>query len=170
MKKVLTSLMAAVLFAGYAYGVSTVESYSTVELVEEINEALANPTVTTLTISGSSNGVLVVSSTGAVSSDQSAITNVLTAGMVLPAVDGSAITNMSAALLAVDGSAVTNLSAGNIALGGVFLALDGSALTNFTATVTLETGTGYDSTGVAITNSAGNTMLIVTNATVAINP
>jgi len=53
MKKVLTSLMTAVMFAGYAYGVSTVSSWSTVKLVEEINEALASPSVTSLTVEDS---------------------------------------------------------------------------------------------------------------------
>ena len=50
MKKVLTSLMAAVLFAGYAHGASTVASYSTVQLVAEINEALADPEAESLTV------------------------------------------------------------------------------------------------------------------------
>jgi len=83
------------------------------------------------------------------------ITNVIGAGSVLPAVDYSGATNGSAASLAA---------------GGVFLAIDASALTNITATVSLQTGTGYDATGAAITNAAGDTMAIVTNATVAINP
>jgi len=77
MKKVLTSLMAAVLFAGYAYGASTVESYSAVQLVEEINEALADPTSDTLTVTGKSTlgGELEINGAAGVTLDINAVTN-----------------------------------------------------------------------------------------------
>jgi len=52
MKKFLISLMSALMFVGITYGASTVESYSTVKLVEEINEALANPEVDSITCLG----------------------------------------------------------------------------------------------------------------------
>lgn len=70
----------------------------------------------------------------------------LQAGTVMPAVDGSAITNLPAATSmdaanliagsvasAIDGGAITNLGAANLAAGGVLPALDGGALTNVTA-------------------------------------
>jgi hypothetical protein len=124
---------------------------------------------------------------GASSISSDVITNVLTAGMVLPAVDGSAITNMSAAqlaagtvLLAVSGLAVTNISAANlkagtvasaisgasitnigaanIAAGGTFGAINGSALTALTAANITTTGTKY--TGkVTIVSTISTTVL-----------
>lgn len=67
------------------------------------------------------------------------VTNVLASGMVLPAVDGSAVTNIDAAALAkgsvataIDGGAVTNLDAANLAAGSVASAIDGAAITNLT--------------------------------------
>jgi hypothetical protein len=39
-----------------------------------------------------------------------------------------------------------------------------------TATMTLYTGTAYDSTGAPLTNAAGDTIVFVTNATCAITP
>ncbi len=70
----------------------------------------------------------------------------LQAGTVMPAVDGSAITNLPAATSldaanlvpgsvasAIDGNAITNLNAANLAAGGVLSALDGSALTNLSS-------------------------------------
>jgi len=95
---------------------------------ESGNLVVPNITVGAITASGLINGVTI---------NTTMITNVITAGQVLPAVDGSAITNMSAAqlaaatvLLAVDGSAVTNIGAANIAAAGVLSAVDGSAVTN----------------------------------------
>lgn len=64
MKKVLTSLMVTLLFAGYAYGTSTVSSWSTVQLVTEINAALADPVVDSLTASMvGTNDVIIITQT-----------------------------------------------------------------------------------------------------------
>lgn len=84
--------------------------------------------------------------------DGSGITNMsaaqLAAGTVLLAVDGSAITNISAAQLragttlgAVDGGSITNLSAAQLRAGTVLLAVDGSAITNLTAANLTTAGT-----------------------------
>ena len=87
-------------------------------------------TMPALTVTGAA-------SLNGVTFNSSMITNTIASGQVLPAVDGSAITNMSAAqlaaatvLLAVDGSAVTNIGAANIAAASVLSAVDGSAVTN----------------------------------------
>ena len=48
MKKIVISLVAGLALAGIACGQSTVGSFSTVALVDEINEALANSTATNL--------------------------------------------------------------------------------------------------------------------------
>jgi hypothetical protein len=53
--------------------------------------------------------------------------------------------------------------------GKVTNSLNGAALTGITATVTMQTTTGYDVTGAAITNALGETVAIVTNVTVSIN-
>jgi len=87
-------------------------------------------------------GITNIVSDGIVSLDAAK----LQAGTVMPAVDGSAITNLPAATSmdaanlivgstasAIDGNAITNLNASNLAAGGVLPALDGSALTNVTA-------------------------------------
>ena len=54
MKKIFMSLMAAMMFVGLTHGASSVSSWSTVQLVAEINEALANPVSSSLTVNGGS--------------------------------------------------------------------------------------------------------------------
>ena len=92
-----------------------------------------------MTVAGAINGVTLNTST---------VTNVLAAGSVLPAVDGSAVTNIvnagivsvSAAKLtagtvatAIDGLAVTNLDLSKLASGKTAAAFNGSAVTSLTA-------------------------------------
>lgn len=72
------------------------------------------------------------------------ITNVLADGMVLPAVDGGAVTGINATAVSTPQAPPTVTP---------------------TITVTLFTGTGYDATGAEITNAAGDVMAIVTNVT-----
>ncbi len=69
--------------------------------------------------------------------DSNIVTNVFAEGMVLPAVDGNAVTNLNAANLAagsvlpaVDGNAVTNLDAANLTAGSVLPAVSGASVTN----------------------------------------
>lgn len=61
-------------------------------------------------------------------------------GVTVDGVDISAVLGTGGTLPAVNGAALTNLSAANITAGGTLPALDGSALTNLTAT-NLSSGT-----------------------------
>jgi len=69
-----------------------------------------------------------------------------------------------------NGSSLTNVPATALRAGTVLPAVSGASITGITHSVTLATGTGYDSTGAAITNAAGDVMAIVTNVTIVINP
>jgi len=53
---------------------------------------------------------------------------------------------------------------------GAVTAAGANSLITPTATVTYDTTTWYDSTGAAITNSAGDSVLVITNVMVAISP
>lgn len=69
-----------------------------------------------------------------------------------------------------NGSNLTNVPATALRAGTVLPAVSGASITGIAHTVTLATGTGYDSTGAAITNATGDVMAIVTNVTIVINP
>lgn len=69
-----------------------------------------------------------------------------------------------------NGSNLTNVPATALRAGTVLPAVSGASITGIAHTVTLATGTGYDSTGAAITNATGDVMAIVTNVTIIINP
>lgn len=68
----------------------------------------------------------------------------VSSGVTIDGVDISAVIGSGGTLLAVDGAAVTNLTAANIASGGTLPALNGSALTALNAT-NLSSGTVSDS-------------------------
>ena len=131
------------------------------------------------------NGVSYLYLDGGVVLDSTTLTtNLLAAGQVLPAVDGSAVTNLSAAQLtagtvlsAVDGLAVTNLAGGNIASGNIALArvtnamatagstiggnIPIASITNAAATVGASIGGNIPIA--ALTNAAGGGLCVVTN-------
>lgn len=112
--------------------------------------------VKTTTLAGDVGGVWdsLVIGAGAVHAsmiDPAIVTNVLSGGMALPAVDGNAVTNLNGAnfgssmtaanltagtiATAIDGSAITNISisAANLTAGSTASAFDGGAVTNVTA-------------------------------------
>ena len=113
-----------------------------------------------LLVEGDSSGVIDLQSDGVTKVSFDASGNMTTSGTVpssaltgnLPALNGSALTSLSApnltgALPALDGSALTNLTSGN--LTGALPAIDGSALTGIDASdiVAASIGTSNNSNG-----------------------
>jgi hypothetical protein len=105
------------------------------------------------------NGVTYLYIEGGAILNSTSITNVLAEGMVLPAVDASAVTNLSAGqlkagtvLLAVSGLAVTNINAANIKAGTVASAFSGLAVTNLDAANVKVGSVASAFSGAAITN------------------
>ena len=156
MKKTIVILVGLGLVTG-AMAQSPVASYSAPNMVQEINAAFANPPL-------ASNKVYIGQS------DNKAAAKAIS-GLFTTAIDGLTTAEQEeAAVTNVTTSTTTVLTAlgtptTSDAITGFGAHTTAPAITN--VTISFETVTGYDSTGAAITNAAGETIAFVTNVTIS---
>jgi len=157
----------------------TLDAYET-----QVNADAATLAAGSGAIALTSNQVLIGSSAGvAAAQTLSGLFTVDTGGVASATSSGSAATNGTVAVTPQAPGAVTptitvtpQAPAAHTPTitvtptTGAVTASGANDLVTPTATITLYTGIGYDSTGVAITNAAGDVMDIVTNVTCAITP